>query len=67
VPLAWKLWYRRLYYAAKNNGSIAYFWFFAFFLVHIGFSIWAAVGERRVLAAGGVGWRQILPLSLSLT
>lgn len=42
------MWYRRLYDAAKSNGSLTYFWFFLFFMVHIGFCCWAAVGESAV-------------------
>lgn len=45
APLSWVMWYRRLYDAAKSNGSLTYFWFFLFFMVHIAFCCWAAVGE----------------------
>jgi len=41
VPLAWILWYRRIYSACKHDSALGFLWFFIVFLVHIGFCICA--------------------------
>lgn len=47
VPLSFWLWYKRIYVAARDEGTVGYFWFFLFFTVHIAFCIWAAIGVCR--------------------
>jgi len=44
VPLAWVLWYRRIYSACKHDSAIGFLWFFLMYLVHIGFTIYAFTG-----------------------
>jgi len=44
VPLAWILWYRRIYSACKHDSALGFLWFFIVFLVHIGFCIYAFTG-----------------------
>ena len=46
VPLSMYLWYRRIYNAARDDSTISYIGFFLFFLINVGFCIWAAIGER---------------------
>ena len=43
VPVAWILWYYRLYNAAKKDAAFTYAWFFLAYLVHIFWCIWSAV------------------------
>lgn len=43
VPLGMVLWYRRLYNAARDDGTVGYFAFFLFFLVHIGWCVWCTI------------------------
>ena len=44
APLAWYLWYRRLYSACKHDSAMGFLWFFIVYLVHIGFCIYAFIG-----------------------
>ncbi|KAK1368524.1 Secretory carrier-associated membrane protein [Heracleum sosnowskyi] len=48
VPLAYVLWYRPLYRAFRSEGAFKFAWFFLFYLVHIGFVIFAAVAPPVV-------------------
>ena len=43
IPVAWILWYIRLYNAAKKDAAFTYAWFFLAYLVHIFWCIWSAV------------------------
>ena len=43
IPVAWILWYYRLYNAAKKDAAFTYAWFFLAYLVHIFWCIWSAV------------------------
>ena len=43
TPVAWILWYYRLYNAAKKDAAFTYAWFFLAYLVHIFWCIWSAV------------------------
>lgn len=45
IPLSVYFWYRRLYNAARDDGTVGYIAFFLFFSVHIAFCIWCAIGE----------------------
>ena len=44
APLAWYLWYRRVYSACKHDSALGFLWFFLVYLVHIGFLIYAFIG-----------------------
>ncbi|KAL4563161.1 hypothetical protein LXL04_027196 [Taraxacum kok-saghyz] len=48
VPLAYVLWYRPLYRAFRSESALKFSWFFLFYLVHIGFVIFAAVAPPVV-------------------
>ncbi|XP_058073223.1 secretory carrier-associated membrane protein 2-like [Magnolia sinica] len=43
VPGAYVLWYRPLYRAMRKESALKFGWFFLFYLLHIGFCIFAAV------------------------
>ncbi|KAK8961391.1 putative secretory carrier-associated membrane protein 1 [Platanthera guangdongensis] len=43
VPGAYVFWYRPLYNAMRTESALKFGWFFLFYLVHIGFCIYAAV------------------------
>ncbi|GFS46392.1 secretory carrier 3 [Actinidia rufa] len=43
VPLAYVLWYRPLYRAFRTESAMKFGWFFLFYLLHLGFCIFAAV------------------------
>ncbi|XP_068666402.1 secretory carrier-associated membrane protein 2-like [Aristolochia californica] len=43
-PGAYVLWYRPLYRAMRTESALKFGWFFFFYLLHIGFCIFAAVG-----------------------
>ncbi|KAK4745343.1 hypothetical protein SAY87_011655 [Trapa incisa] len=43
VPGAYVLWYRPLYRAMRTDSALKFGWFFLFYLLHIGFCIFAAV------------------------
>ncbi|KAG0477219.1 hypothetical protein HPP92_013623 [Vanilla planifolia] len=43
VPGAYVLWYRPLYNAMRTESALKFGWFFLFYVVHIGFCIYAAV------------------------
>ncbi|KAK8618376.1 hypothetical protein V6N13_132369 [Hibiscus sabdariffa] len=48
VPGAYVLWYRPLYRAFRNESALTFGWFFLFYLLHIGFCIFAAVAPPIV-------------------
>ncbi|KAK1424655.1 hypothetical protein QVD17_19989 [Tagetes erecta] len=48
VPLAYVLWYQPLYRALRNESAFRFGWFFVFYLLHIGFVIFAAVAPPIV-------------------
>ncbi|KAM3285176.1 hypothetical protein CQW23_04529 [Capsicum baccatum] len=48
VPGAYFMWYRPLYRAFRTEGAMKFAWFFLFYLVHIGFCIFAAVAPPIV-------------------
>ncbi|XP_011086081.1 secretory carrier-associated membrane protein 2-like [Sesamum indicum] len=48
VPGAYVLWYRPLYRAFRNESALKFGWFFLFYLLHIGFCIFAAVAPPVV-------------------
>lgn len=48
VPGAYVLWYRPLYRAFRNESAMKFGWFFMFYLLHIGFCIFAAVAPPVV-------------------
>lgn len=43
IPVAWILWYYRLYNAAKKDAAFTYAWFFLAYMVHIIWCIWSAI------------------------
>uniref|UniRef100_A0A7N0UKY4 Secretory carrier-associated membrane protein n=1 Tax=Kalanchoe fedtschenkoi TaxID=63787 RepID=A0A7N0UKY4_KALFE len=43
VPLSYVLWYRPLYRAMRTDSALKFGWFFLFYLVHLGFCIFAAI------------------------
>ncbi|XP_007025745.2 PREDICTED: secretory carrier-associated membrane protein 3 [Theobroma cacao] len=48
VPGAYVLWYRPLYRAFRKESALRFGWFFLFYLLHIGFCIFAAVAPPIV-------------------
>ncbi|KAE9452607.1 hypothetical protein C3L33_15484, partial [Rhododendron williamsianum] len=48
VPLAFLLWYRPLYRAFRTESAMKFGWFFLFYLLHLGFCIFAAVAPPIV-------------------
>ncbi|KAL3820495.1 hypothetical protein ACJIZ3_006400 [Penstemon smallii] len=48
VPGAYVLWYRPLYRAFRSESAMNFTWFFLFYLLHIGFCIFAAVAPPVV-------------------
>ncbi|XVF40568.1 hypothetical protein PTKIN_Ptkin01aG0124000 [Pterospermum kingtungense] len=48
VPGAYVLWYRPLYRAFRKESAFTFGWFFLFYLLHIGFCIFAAVAPPIV-------------------
>ncbi|MFS8025638.1 hypothetical protein Hanom_Chr16g01477461 [Helianthus anomalus] len=48
VPLAYVLWYRTLYRNFRNESAFRFGWFFLFYILHIGFVIFAAVAPPVV-------------------
>ncbi|RAL44816.1 hypothetical protein DM860_003575 [Cuscuta australis] len=48
VPGAYVLWYRPLYRAFRSESAMKFGWFFMFYLLHIGFCIFAAVAPPVV-------------------
>ena len=53
MPLAFILWYYRLYQAAANDAALKYFMYFFFYFVHIVFCFWACISPPLF---GGKGW-----------
>lgn len=51
VPLAWFLWYRRVYSAAMKDSAFQYGLFFAMYMAHLIFVGWSVVGAMQ----GGKG------------
>ncbi|PIA58779.1 hypothetical protein AQUCO_00500606v1 [Aquilegia coerulea] len=48
VPLSYVLWYRPLYRAMRTDSALKFSWFFLFYLLHIGFCIFAAIAPPIV-------------------
>lgn len=48
VPGAYVLWYRPLYRAFRTESAMNFGWFFLFYLIHVGFCIFAAVAPPVV-------------------
>ncbi|GBG61477.1 hypothetical protein CBR_g21821 [Chara braunii] len=46
VPLAWILWYKRLYNAMRKDSALTYGFFFLMYLIHIVFCIWASIAPN---------------------
>lgn len=47
-PLSYVLWYRPLYRAMRTDSALKFGWFFLFYLLHIGFCIFAAIAPPIV-------------------
>ncbi|KAK9144213.1 hypothetical protein Sjap_004116 [Stephania japonica] len=47
-PLSYVLWYRPLYRAVRTDSAFKFGWFFLFYLLHIGFCIFAAIAPPIV-------------------
>nr|XP_023925912.1 secretory carrier-associated membrane protein 4-like [Quercus suber] len=47
-PLSYVLWYRPLYRAMRTDSALNFSWFFLFYLLHIGFCIFAAIAPPIV-------------------
>ncbi|GAA0160470.1 transfer/carrier protein [Lithospermum erythrorhizon] len=47
-PLSYILWYRPLYRAMRTDSALGFSWFFLFYLLHIGFCIFAAIAPPIV-------------------
>ncbi|XP_059431710.1 secretory carrier-associated membrane protein 4-like isoform X2 [Corylus avellana] len=47
-PLSYVLWYRPLYRAMRTDSALRFGWFFLFYLIHIGFCIFAAIAPPVV-------------------
>ncbi|KAH9687197.1 Secretory carrier-associated membrane protein 4 [Citrus sinensis] len=48
VPMSYVLWYRPLYRAMRTDSALKFSWFFLFYLIHIGFCIFAAIAPPVV-------------------
>ena len=56
VPLAWTLWYRRVYSACKHDSALGFMWFFLIYIVHIGFCLYAFIGiDAAAYSLTGLG------------
>ncbi|OMO98757.1 Secretory carrier membrane protein [Corchorus olitorius] len=47
-PISYVLWYRPLYRAMRTDSALNFGWFFMFYLLHIGFCIFAAIAPPVV-------------------
>ncbi|XP_022738240.1 secretory carrier-associated membrane protein 4-like isoform X3 [Durio zibethinus] len=47
-PLSYVLWYRPLYRAMRTDSALNFGWFFMFYLLHLGFCIFAAIAPPVV-------------------
>ncbi|KAK3435280.1 hypothetical protein EUGRSUZ_D02626 [Eucalyptus grandis] len=47
-PLSYVLWYRPLYRAMRTDSALNFSWFFLFYLLHVGFCIFAAIAPPIV-------------------
>ncbi len=45
VPISFWTWYLSIYRAGQADSTVRFIWFFLWFLVHMGFCIWATIGE----------------------
>lgn len=52
IPGSWKLWYRSLYYAIRDNATGKWVVFFVSFMMHIGFAVVMGLGVPDCAAAG---------------
>lgn len=43
IPLGWVLWYRRIYFATKNDSWYNFLQFFLMMLVHFGWCVWCSI------------------------
>lgn len=48
IPLSYVLWYRPLYRAMRTDSALKFGWFFLFYMLHIGFCIFAAIAPPIV-------------------
>ncbi|XP_021674355.1 secretory carrier-associated membrane protein 4 isoform X3 [Hevea brasiliensis] len=48
IPMSYVLWYRPLYRAMRTDSALKFGWFFLFYLLHIGFCIFAAIAPPIV-------------------
>ncbi|EEF43534.1 secretory carrier-associated membrane protein 4 isoform X1 [Ricinus communis] len=48
IPMSYVLWYRPLYRAMRTDSALKFSWFFLFYLLHIGFCIFAAIAPPIV-------------------
>lgn len=48
VPLSYVLWYRPLYRAMRTDSALKFGWFFLFYLLHLGFCIFASIAPPIV-------------------
>ena len=48
-PLSYVLWYRPLYRAMRTDSALNFSWFFMFYLLHLGFCIFAAIAPLVVI------------------
>ncbi|XP_077234895.1 secretory carrier-associated membrane protein 4-like [Tasmannia lanceolata] len=47
-PLSYVLWYRPLYRGMRTDSALSFSWFFLFYLLHVGFCIFAAIAPPIV-------------------
>ncbi|RAL40357.1 hypothetical protein DM860_006427 [Cuscuta australis] len=47
-PLSYVLWYRPLYNAMRTDSALKFGWFFMFYMLHVGFCIFAAIAPPIV-------------------
>ncbi|WCJ29048.1 Secretory carrier-associated membrane protein [Euphorbia peplus] len=48
IPMSYILWYRPLYRAMRTDSALKFGWFFMFYLIHIGFCIFASIAPPIV-------------------
>ncbi|PIA28924.1 hypothetical protein AQUCO_06500039v1 [Aquilegia coerulea] len=65
VPGGYVLWYRPLYRAMRTDSALKFGWFFLFYVIHIGFCIFAAVGAPLIFKGNSL--TGILPAIVAFT